>query len=137
MLTSHAQLEVLRLYGPTQFVVKSTIGPHGQDLEVEGKTCRIPPNTLVMPNGIASQTLPEYWGEDTLEWKPDRWIKSNTVKDNDSGLKVYGGVAEESPLPPAKVEETFLPWSGGGRVCPGKRFSQVEFVAIISLLLSR
>lgn len=136
VLTSCAQLEVLRLYGPTQFVVKSTIGPHGQDLEVEGKTCRIPPNTLVMPNGIASQTLPEYWGEDTLEWKPARWIESKTVKGNDFSLKGYNGVAE-SVLPPAKAEETFLPWSAGGRVCPGKRFSQVEFVAIISLLLSR
>ncbi|XMA16215.1 hypothetical protein WAI453_009006 [Rhynchosporium graminicola] len=129
--------EILRLYGPTPFIMKSAIGPDGQDLEIDGRICRIPPNTLVMPNAIASQTLPEYWGEDSLEWKPDRWFKSTSLSENDSTVKGDGRVNEDSFYFPAEAEETFLPWSGGARVCPGKKFSQVEFVAVISLLLSR
>lgn len=29
---------------------------------------------------------------------------------------------------------TFLPWSEGAHVCPGKKFSQVEFVAVMAAL---
>ena len=28
-----------------------------------------------------------------------------------------------------------MPWSHGPRVCPGKRFSQVEFAAVISVMV--
>ena len=28
------------------------------------------------------------------------------------------------------IKGTFLPWSDGARVCPGKKFAQVEFVAL-------
>ena len=30
---------------------------------------------------------------------------------------------------------TFFPWSDGPRVCPGKKYAQVEFVAVLSTLL--
>lgn len=30
---------------------------------------------------------------------------------------------------------TYIPWSGGARVCPGKKFGQVEFVAVMVALL--
>jgi cytochrome P450 len=29
---------------------------------------------------------------------------------------------------------TFFPWSGGARMCVGKKFSQVEFVAVVASL---
>lgn len=29
---------------------------------------------------------------------------------------------------------TYFPWSGGARVCVGKKFSQVEFVAVMAAL---
>jgi len=29
---------------------------------------------------------------------------------------------------------TFLPWSDGAHVCPGRKFSQVEFVAVMAAL---
>ena len=31
----------------------------------------------------------------------------------------------------------YLPWSVGPRSCPGKKFAQVEFVAVIAYLLQR
>lgn len=60
----------------------------------------------------ALNTLPEYWGSDSLVWRPDRWIET------DSG-------SEQLYQPPPGV---FLAWASGPRVCPGKKFAQVEFV---------
>jgi cytochrome P450 len=41
---------------------------------------------------------------------------------------------EELYQPPVGV---FLPWAGGPRVCPGKKFAQVEFIAVIARLFRR
>jgi cytochrome P450 len=57
-----------------------------------------------------------YWGPDVLEWRPDRWLDKST-----------GDFYQ-----PARKE--FLAWSAGPRVCPGKKFSQVEFVATLACL---
>ena len=57
-----------------------------------------------------------------MEWKPKRWI---TI-DPKTGK-------ESLASPPAGA--TYMPWSAGPRICPGKKFSQVEFVAVISTLL--
>jgi cytochrome P450 len=35
------------------------------------------------------------------------------------------------------VKGSFVPWSDEPRVCPGKRFAQVEFVAVIARLFHR
>lgn len=34
------------------------------------------------------------------------------------------------------IKGSFIPWAEGPRICPGKKFSQVEFVAVIAQLLS-
>jgi cytochrome P450 len=67
---------------------------------------------------ISSQSIhldPSIWGSDVAEFKPTRWLDST------------GNI-----ITPAKG--TFLPWSGGPRVCPGMKFSQVEFVAVFATL---
>jgi cytochrome P450 len=58
------------------------------------------------------------WGKDALEWRPDRWIDKS------------GGFYQ-----PAHKE--YIPWSSGPRVCPGKKFSQVEFVATLACLFHK
>lgn len=82
----------------------------------------LPYHTYVLTNLIAMHTLPEYWGKDHLEWKPERWIDH------------HGPSREETIRDPPSGKDTFFPWSRGGRGCPGKKFSQVEFVAIVSVL---
>jgi cytochrome P450 len=45
----------------------------------------------------------------------------------------HDGFDAESILEPRKG--TFMPWSDGPRACPGKKFAQVEFVAVIVTIL--
>lgn len=112
-------------------VQKATVGPVGQEIVVDGKMIRIPPNTMTNPNVIGSATLPEYWGPDSMDWKPTRWIES-AVQDEKTGDEIPGA---ESMRQPPKHQHTFIPWSAGARICPGQKFSRVEFVATVAELL--
>lgn len=68
--------------------------------------------------------MSEYWGPDHHEFKPSRWIKDALA-------------SSEEFHQPTDDREAFFPWSLGARICPGKKFSQVEYVAIISHVLRR
>ncbi len=113
-------LETLRLY--TIVPVSKWVGDQTVSLQVGGRTVVLPPKTMVIPSYAAVQTDPKYWGPDALEWRPSRWIQQNgAAKPGDEELVV--------------VERgTFLGWSEGARDCPGRKFSQVEFVAAMAAL---
>jgi cytochrome P450 len=104
-------------------VYRSTIGSEGQVLVIDGRTVNIPPKTFVIPNIMAANTLPEFWGDDHMEWRPDRWINTNPA----SGV--------DTLCDPPNGKDTFFPFASGPRGCIGKRFAIVEYVAIISTLL--
>ncbi|KAI0189453.1 cytochrome P450 [Astrocystis sublimbata] len=116
-------LETIRLYTPVP-VAKWT-DRAAQQLDVRGKTPAIPPNTMVIPSYASVQTDPKHWGSDSLTWRPSRWI--------DTTATTTGNGSEEHLVSPQKG--TFLGWSEGSRDCPGRKFSQVEFVAMIATLL--
>jgi cytochrome P450 len=100
-------------------------GSDSQSLSIKGRDYIIPPDTHVIVSQAALHTLPENWGSDSLVWRPDRWLAS----------ECQCKLGEEeliSPLP-----GTFLPWIAGPRVCPGKKFAQVEFVAVIASLFRK
>lgn len=59
-----------------------------------------------------------------MEWRPQRWIARSTNRTST--------IEEETLVTPPPG--TYAPWSGGPRVCPGKKFGQVEFVAIMATL---
>jgi cytochrome P450 len=84
------------------------------------KTYYIPANTQVYINNTALHTNPKHWGPDSLEFKPSRWIAEGST------------IGNENLIIPAKG--TFLPWSGGPRVCPGQKMSQVEFVSVLATI---
>ncbi|KAL8730187.1 MAG: hypothetical protein Q9166_004270 [cf. Caloplaca sp. 2 TL-2023] len=128
-------LETLRLFPAVVAVPKYT--RKQQKLHVNGQELVIPAKTLVILNTTAIHTHPKYWGEDSLIWRPSRWIESSNP-------------STQTPCPPGDMvsstgvegEElrwpepgTFFPWSDGSRVCPGMRQSKVEFVAVLSTLL--
>lgn len=67
----------------------------------------------------AYQRLPEVWGEDAGEWNPDRFLKSEDVKQTPIG--VYGNL---------------LNFSGGPQGCIGWRFAVLEMLVIVATLVN-
>lgn len=112
------QYETLRLQAPANFIPKATVSD-AQILAVGGKNFVLPARTNLLVNVCALHTDPESWGPDAFVWRPDRWI-----------VKTADG-REELLEPP---RGSFVPWADGPRVCPGKKFAQVEFVAVMSTL---
>ena len=110
--------ETLRLYGAARAVPKTTVTP--QTLSVNDRIYSIPSNTFVGVNLAGLHINPAIWGPQALEWQPDRWIEKDEK-----------GIETIISLPAG----AFMPWASGPRICPGKKFSQVEFVAVIACLL--
>ncbi|KAF2746361.1 cytochrome P450 [Sporormia fimetaria CBS 119925] len=109
-------MESLRLYAPVP-IAKST-GKRPTALTVDGRTFTLPANTLVIPQHFAVHTHPKIWGQDSLEWKPSRWIAENGPQEGETIITPQKG--------------SYVAWSEGLRVCPGRKFSQVEFVACMA-----
>ena len=124
---SFRQLETLRLYPPIMSLPKWT-NDVPQRLKVGGQIIVIPPNTGVMPSLLSVQTHPRYW-KDPLVWKPSRWISSPAAPTSEITARFQREVVHT----PAKC--TYFPWSDGPQNCPGAKFSQVEFVAVLACLL--
>ncbi|KAK1831007.1 putative cytochrome P450 [Podospora conica] len=112
--------ESLRLYAPVSISKWNPPEGRPQELVVGGKTVVIPPRTLIIPAWASVQTDPRFWGEDALQWRPQRWVKE-TAEGGEEWVEARPG--------------TFLSWSHGVRDCPGRKFSQVEFVATLAVLL--
>lgn len=79
---------------------------------------------MVLPSLLAVQSHPRYWSPDPTAWRPSRWIVSSPDPSND-----FEGETFCTPLKGGDI-----PWSDGGRACPGKKFTQVEFVAAMAAL---
>lgn len=116
--------ETLRLYTPVP-TSKIVSGHEPQPLIVAGKTLMLAPGTMIVPSYASLQTDPKYWGEDSLEWRPSRFIKASPS----------GSLDDEEFITPARG--TFLAWSWGARDCVGRKFSQVEFVAVMATLFRK
>lgn len=120
-------LETLRLFQPVPLIPKYT-ADRPQPLTINGQTHTIPSKTVVELNTTAAHTLPKYWGTDSLVWRPGRWIASPA-----KGAALESVLDAETILEPTKG--SYLPWSEGARICPGRKFAQVEFVAAMAVLL--
>lgn len=122
------------MFGPVPISPRWTASSW-QKLTIDGKEHAIPPETTIKLDLIALHHDPKTWGPDALEFRPDRWIPSasreNSTKDSSTpaaGERSYDWQSKSlvSPTP-----GSFLPWTGGPRVCPGKKFSQVEFTRAV------
>jgi cytochrome P450 len=132
MYLTLTQYETLRLYGPAPLIPRWT-GPALLSLVVGGKQVALPRSTDIEINTIAIHTNPKYWGLDAETWRPDRWL----LKTGRDRIETSGEDTNASPSPSYAWQSadllrpapgTFLPWIDGPRVCPGKKFAQVEFV---------
>ncbi|KAF2688987.1 cytochrome P450 monooxygenase-like protein [Lentithecium fluviatile CBS 122367] len=113
-------LETLRLYDPLLSIVKGTQTQPGY-LTIGSQKIIVPPDTRIILNLQALQSHPKYWGDDSLEWKPSRWIQTRPgpepLFDRESIIELDHGA--------------YIPWGEGNRSCPGKKFAQVEHVAVM------
>ncbi|KAH7565917.1 hypothetical protein ACOSP7_022046 [Xanthoceras sorbifolium] len=99
--------EALRLYPPVPFQHKAPVKP---DILPSGH--RVVPSTKIMFSLYALGRMKSVWGEDCLEFKPERWISDK------------GGIKREPSY-------KFLSFNAGPRTCLGKEvaFTQIKIVA--------
>ncbi|KAF7800123.1 hypothetical protein EIP86_011368 [Pleurotus ostreatoroseus] len=121
--------ETLRLHPPVTFLFRETredvIMPlanpiHGVDGSLISEIL-VPKETSISIGIRACNRNKDIWGEDALEWKPERWL---------------------SPLPEAigkahipGVYSNLMTFLGGGRSCIGFKFSQLEMKVVLAVLL--
>lgn len=113
--------EQLRLLGPVVVIPKYTHAP--QPLNVDGKHVTVPANTVVRV------CIP------SLHRNPACWPTSNTTK---SDLEIFRPSRWFNPdgswySPP---RGSYVPFSDGARACLGRRFAQVEVLAVLALILA-
>ncbi|KAH7144394.1 cytochrome P450 [Dactylonectria estremocensis] len=119
--TLAVQYETLRLLNPIVGVMKSTPKTRPAQLPLsDGRIITLPPDTPLCLNLNGLHTHPRHWGSDAEQWRPSRWITTT-----DKG--------EEQLMLPEKG--SFIAWSDGMRGCPGKKFANVEHVAVMAGLL--
>lgn len=123
--------ETLRHHGPTQTLPRITpANVPLTPLTINDRIHELPPKTMLVANLSA------------IHFDPATWSSSSSVSNSSSA-------ADETTFEPRRFltlapngTETckdfsapsargFVAWSRGPRICPGKKFSQVEFVAVL------
>ncbi|KAH7913645.1 cytochrome P450 [Hygrophoropsis aurantiaca] len=121
--------ETLRLYPPVTWVSrtarKDIILPFGNPVRgVDGNELHevlVPKDTSLIVSIIGSNHNCAIWGDDALEWKPERWLSPLPKTVTEAGIPgVYSHLM------------TFI---GGGRSCIGFKFSQLEMKIVLATLI--
>ena len=107
-----------------------TTGLHSQTLTMQNTTHALPPNTSVSINVEGLHTDPKTWGPDALDWRPSRWLRPSQAEKATNPRTIQESFIEPDP-------GTFIAWADGPRSCVGRKFSQVEFVAVLAALFSQ
>jgi cytochrome P450 len=118
------QLETLRLF-PVVLKIPKNTGDSPQDITVKGRDYTIPADTDLLLNVVSLHRHSEYWGDDAQVWRPDRFIEKSSAT----------SATLENETLRVPTPGSFVPWADGPRNCPGKKFAQVELVAVIAKLL--
>ena len=103
-----------------------TTGERAKVVTIDSKQILLPPNMAIQLNLSAMQTHPDFWGADSLSWNPQRWIITKSSSEKDFGT--------ETLLPDTDV--CYMPWAIYQHVCPGKKYSQVELVAVLARIFA-
>ncbi|XVF58649.1 hypothetical protein PTKIN_Ptkin07bG0083200 [Pterospermum kingtungense] len=106
-----ALCEALRLYPPVPFQHKETLKP---DILPSGH--KVSPNMKILFNLYSMGRMKSIWGEDCLEFKPERWITER------------GGIKHEPSY-------KFLSFNAGPRTCLGKEVAFVQMKAVASAII--
>jgi cytochrome P450 len=107
------QFETLRLFTPVLHSYRCTYSQ--QLITDESGPHQLASGMEIYVNQAAIHRDSSVWGPDPNAFRPSRWIDSTG----------------ELIIP---EKGTFLPWSGGPRICPGMKMAQVEFVGTFAAL---
>ena len=139
--------EQLRLIPPVVGIPKCTRSPQG--LQFNGEHVTVPGNTYISLHTVATHRNPKYWPhtseEDLLDFRPERWLldpqKTNTNTEADTYEKEEGldfDGPDKRPDTAASLYRpargAYLPFSEGYRSCLGRRFAQVEILAVLAVI---
>jgi len=121
--------ETLRLYPMATFISRETnkdiVMPvsepiRGRDGRLMGEVT-VPRGTTILVGILGWNCSKAVWGEDALEWKPERW------------LSPLPKTVTESQIP--SVYSHIMTFTGGSRSCVGFKFAEVEIKAVLATLL--
>ena len=145
--------ETLRLCPPIIDIPK-IVRETPKSLEWDGKTVIVPPHTMIHLSACSVGRNPRYWpnspskisdrSHDLDDFVPERWLRpfkrsngavdSNVSSDSENAEETKRASFESGDglfVPP---KGAFLPFSEGARSCPGKRFAQVEVMAVLAVI---
>ncbi|KAF8460536.1 cytochrome P450 [Kalaharituber pfeilii] len=129
--------ETLRLYSPVLAIPKSPIGT--AYVHYRGKRCLVPPNTIVELDVPALQYQHKMWGPNSYSFQPEIWDGRRPA---DPAIEAFsnsvcGGRGHMFPNVHTPQKGSFIPFSDGNRACIGQKFSQVEFAAVMAVVLRK
>ncbi|VDC02059.1 unnamed protein product [Peniophora sp. CBMAI 1063] len=118
--------ESLRLFAPVRFLQRVAREDHVLPLrepiaDTNGKMMTevfVPKGTLVLCALAEVNRSKAIWGEDALEWKPERWL--NPLPETVASARVPG------------VYSNVLTFAGGSRACIGFKFSLLEMKSVLA-----
>lgn len=102
--------ESQRLLSPVPFIARKTTA----DIELPKGT--VPSGTMVLINIMHLHRNPEIWGENAMEFDPDRFLPEN--------------VAKRPPF-------SYIPFSAGARNCIGMKYAMISAKITLAHLLRR
>ncbi|KAI9718144.1 MAG: hypothetical protein M1828_006842 [Chrysothrix sp. TS-e1954] len=151
--------ETLRLIPPAIGIHKSTLKGSPQALNFNGRQIVVPDNVHIDLSANAVHRNPKYWpageaehtgaslGSDLDQFKPERWFKQlrgNEVLDKQEGKSEESHDTHDlgGPQGPntsaslfSPTRGSYIPFSEGARSCLGRRFAQVEVLAVLAVIL--
>jgi cytochrome P450 len=149
--------EQLRLVAPVVNIPKY-VGAVPQKLTVQNKVVCVPAKTMIRLCVPAVHRNPAFWphgppkdseasffppgsaDNDLEEFKPERWFKTDNMKETDFTGTTHHNTEDALPGPSklyVPPRGAYIPFSDGPRACLGRRFAQVEVMAALAVIFSQ